>query len=60
MIDLALLRRQVEAFPPPERVREEMRGGGNPTPATMMVAALRTLAAAEYLEQHGDQVADRA
>jgi asparagine synthase (glutamine-hydrolysing) len=60
MIDLALLRRQVEAFPPPERVREEMRGGGHPTSATMMVAALRTLAAAEYLQQHGDGVADRA
>ena len=60
MIDLALLRRQVEAFPPPERVREEMRGGGHPTSATMMVAALRTLAAAEYLQQHGDRVADRA
>ena len=32
MIDLALLRRQVEAFPPPERLREEMRGGDNPAP----------------------------
>lgn len=55
MIDLARLRRQVAAFPPPERLREEMLGGDNPTPATMMVAALHTLAAAEYLEQHGDQ-----
>jgi asparagine synthase (glutamine-hydrolysing) len=55
MIDLALLRRQVEAFPPPERLREEMRGRDNPTPATAMVAAWDTLAAAEYLEQHGDQ-----
>jgi asparagine synthase (glutamine-hydrolysing) len=58
-INLALLRRQLEAFPPPERVREEMRGGGHPTSARMMVAALRTLAAAEYLQQHGDRVADR-
>ena len=60
MIDLAFLRRQVEAFPSPERVREEMRGGGHPTSATMMVAALRMLAAAEYLQQHGGRVADRA
>jgi asparagine synthase (glutamine-hydrolysing) len=55
VIDLALLRRQVEAFPPPERLREEMQGGDNPAPATMMVAALDTLAAVEYLAQHGDQ-----
>ena len=54
MIDLAFLRRQVEAFPPPERLREEMRGGDNPTPS-VMIAALRTLALAEYLEQHSDQ-----
>jgi asparagine synthase (glutamine-hydrolysing) len=53
MIDLALLRRQIEAFPPPERLREEMRGG-EPTPATLMNAALRAFTAAEYLEQHGD------
>ena len=43
MIDLALLRRQVEAFPPPERLREEMRGGDNPAPATVMNAALQRL-----------------
>ncbi len=55
MIDLALLRRQVEAFPPPERLREEMRRGGNPMPDTMMMVALHTLEAAEYLTQHGDQ-----
>ena len=55
MIDLPLLRRQVEAFPPPERLREEMRGGDNPTSAKVMVAALRALAAAEYLDQHSDQ-----
>jgi asparagine synthase (glutamine-hydrolysing) len=51
MIDLALLRRQVEAFPSPERVREEIRDGGNPS--AIMIAAIRTLDAAEYLEQHG-------
>jgi asparagine synthase (glutamine-hydrolysing) len=55
MIDLALLRRQVEAFPPPERLRKEMRRGGNPTPDTMMIVALHALEAAEYLMQHGDQ-----
>jgi len=51
MIDLALLRRQVEAFPSPERVREEIRDGGNPS--AIMIAAIRTLDAAEYLDQHG-------
>ena len=53
LIDLAHLRRQVEAFPSPERVREEMRGGGNPAAATMMNAAIRALSAAAYLAQHG-------
>jgi asparagine synthase (glutamine-hydrolysing) len=55
MIDLALLRRRVAAFPRPERLREEMRGGNNPTSATTMIAVLHTLAAAEYLQQHGEQ-----
>ena len=55
MIDLTVLRRQVEAFPPPERLREEMRGGPNPTPGTVMIAAWRTLAAAEYLNQQSNQ-----
>jgi asparagine synthase (glutamine-hydrolysing) len=55
MIDLAVLRRLIEAFPPPEHLREEMRGGDNPTAATMMIAALRAFGVAEYLEQHGDQ-----
>ena len=50
MIDLAILRRQ-----PPERPREEMRGGDNPTPVTIMVVVLHTLAAAEYIERHSDQ-----
>jgi asparagine synthase (glutamine-hydrolysing) len=55
MIDLAHLRRLVEAFPSPERVREEMRGGDNPTAAASLIAAARTLAMAAYLEQHGDE-----
>ena len=54
-IDIALLRRQVEAFPSPECLRQDMRRGNNPTLATMMANALRTLTAAEYLLQHGDQ-----
>jgi asparagine synthase (glutamine-hydrolysing) len=54
MIDLAVLRRQVEAFPPPEPLREQMRGNENPTPLSMMSTALQTLEAAEYLAQHGD------
>jgi asparagine synthase (glutamine-hydrolysing) len=57
-IDLALLRRQLEAFPLPERLRKEMRGGDNPTASAAMLAALCTLAAAEYLAQHSDQAHD--
>jgi asparagine synthase (glutamine-hydrolysing) len=53
-IGLALLRQQVEAFPPPESLREEMRGGNSPRGAAML-AAVRTLATAEYLAQHSDQ-----
>ena len=53
VIDLAHLRRQVETFPSPERVREEMRGGANPTAAAMMIAAAHALRAAAYLELHG-------
>jgi asparagine synthase (glutamine-hydrolysing) len=55
MIDLALLRQQVEAFPPLERLREEMRPGENPLPDKLMIVALHTLEAAEYLAQHSDQ-----
>ena len=54
-VDLALLRRQVEAFPPPESLREKMLGGDNPAIGPAMFAALRTLTAAEYLSQHSDQ-----
>lgn len=52
MINLAHLRRQVEAFPSPECVREDMRGGGKPAAAEMMGAAMQALRAAAYLEQH--------
>jgi asparagine synthase (glutamine-hydrolysing) len=55
MIDLALLRQQVEAFPPLERLRQEMRPGENPLPDKLMIVALHTLEAAEYLAQHSDQ-----
>jgi asparagine synthase (glutamine-hydrolysing) len=55
MIDLAHLRRQVETFPSPERVREEMREGGSTTAAVKMTIAMRVLSAAEYLEQHGSE-----
>jgi hypothetical protein len=34
-------------------VREEMRGGANPTAAAMMIAAAHALRAAAYLELHG-------
>ena len=55
MIDLAYLRRLVESFPSPERVREEMRGGDNPTAAVSLITAASALAAAAYLEQHGGE-----
>jgi asparagine synthase (glutamine-hydrolysing) len=55
MIDVPLLRRQIEAFPPPERLREAMLRGDNPTQAAMMAATLHTFTVAEYLEQHGEQ-----
>ncbi len=54
MIDLAHLRRLVEAFPSPERVREEMRKGGQPTAAMSLIIAAHILEAAAYLEQHGE------
>jgi len=55
MIDLAHLHRLVEAFPSPEIVREEMRGGDNPTASASMAAAMHALALAAYLEQHGGE-----
>ena len=42
LIDLAHLRRQVEGFPSPERVRREMHEGDNPTAAMTITAAQRT------------------
>jgi asparagine synthase (glutamine-hydrolysing) len=53
LIDIARLRRQVEAFPAAEQLREEMRGDENPTPPGEMLAALRILIVVEYLAQHG-------
>jgi asparagine synthase (glutamine-hydrolysing) len=53
IIDLVRLRRQVEAFPLPERLREEMQG--NSLPRAAMWVPLDTLAAAEYLAQHSDR-----
>jgi asparagine synthase (glutamine-hydrolysing) len=55
MIDLAHLRRLVEAFPSPERVREEMRQGDQPAAAVSLIIAAHILEAAAYLEQHGEQ-----
>jgi hypothetical protein len=54
MIDLTHLRRLVEAFPSPERVREEMRKGDKPTAAVSLITAAHILEAAAYLEQHGE------
>jgi asparagine synthase (glutamine-hydrolysing) len=52
VIDLANLRRQIEAFPHPERMRKEIRGNDGPPGA--MFAVLKGLAAAEYIIQHGE------
>ena len=60
MIDLAHLRRLTEAFPPPERVREEIRGVDNPTMDSSMATVARALEVAAYIEQHGgEQTAQR-
>lgn len=55
VIDMARLRREVEAFPSPQRVREEMRGNDNPRAARRMLMALHAVGAAAYLDQHGDK-----
>ncbi|MGH6867636.1 MAG: asparagine synthase-related protein, partial [Methylocella sp.] len=54
MIDLAHLRRLVEACPSPERVREQMRQGEQPASAVSLIIAAHILEAAAYLEQHGE------
>jgi asparagine synthase (glutamine-hydrolysing) len=54
MIDLAHLRRLVESFPPPECLREEMRGVDKPAASASINMAARALEVAAYLEQHGD------
>jgi asparagine synthase (glutamine-hydrolysing) len=53
VIDLTYLRQQIEASPSPERVRQEMRDGENPTAPPAMIAASHVLMIAEYLAQHG-------
>jgi asparagine synthase (glutamine-hydrolysing) len=58
MIDIDFLRRQLKAFPPPEKILEEMRCDYI-TADTMMNATLGTVMAAEYLDQHGDQASTR-
>ena len=52
LIDLAHLRRQVQSFPSPEDVRDELRGNDRLKDGALMLAALQTLVAAEYLTQH--------
>jgi asparagine synthase (glutamine-hydrolysing) len=56
VIDLSHLRSQVEGFPPPERLREELRGHASASSTTAMVVAASALAAAEYLYQHGGKM----
>lgn len=55
VIDIAALRRNIEGFPSPDYLREQMRDGGNFTPPAAIVVAKNALAVAEYLTQHGDR-----
>jgi asparagine synthase (glutamine-hydrolysing) len=55
IIDLAHVRRLVEAFPSPEQVREEMRGGDNPAAAVSLITAATALTAAAYIDQHASE-----
>lgn len=55
VIDLAWLRRQVQAFPSPEQVYEELRAGTVPVAAPMIAAAVHGFSAAAYIEQHGSE-----
>jgi asparagine synthase (glutamine-hydrolysing) len=58
IIDLPHLRRLIESFPSPERMREEMRGG-KPAASAAMTMAARALEVAAYLKQHGGSVTKR-
>jgi asparagine synthase (glutamine-hydrolysing) len=55
VINLARLRQLVEAFPPPEHVREEIRRGHNVSAAVSMIAAASALTTAAYLHQHASE-----
>jgi asparagine synthase (glutamine-hydrolysing) len=52
-IDLRQLRQWIEAFPSIDECREALAAGRAPRQAQEMTAALRALAFAEYLVQHG-------
>jgi asparagine synthase (glutamine-hydrolysing) len=53
LLDLAHLRKKVEAFPAPEVVRDKLSKNELPRDAASMVAVVNALSAAAYLEQHG-------
>ena len=55
IIDLAHVRRLVNAFPSSEQVREEMRDGNNPAAAMSLITAATALAAAAYIDQHASE-----
>lgn len=60
-IDLALLRREIEAFPSPERYYEYARQGQLPPEAPRMLAVIHALTTAAYIAEHGGgQVANDA
>jgi len=54
-IDLEWLRRQVQAFPSPDHIREELRTGTVPAAGQMIAAAVEAFSAAAYIEQHGGE-----
>jgi asparagine synthase (glutamine-hydrolysing) len=53
LLDLAHLRKLVEAFPSTDQVRANLGNNENPDASASMIAVAHALSAAAYLEQHG-------
>jgi asparagine synthase (glutamine-hydrolysing) len=54
LFDLAYLRQLIETAPSPEAVRQELSGNSAPAPAAPLRAVAHVLAAAAYIQEHGD------
>ena len=59
LLDLAHLRKTVEAFPTSEQVRDDLRNNENPDASAAMIAVAQALIAGAYLEQHGNGDVER-